>query len=80
MLDGEIVCFDKDGCSQFEDLLFRRGEPRFLAFDCLYCDGENLCYLPLSDRKHRLKGIIPHWRQRLLYCDHIEEWGKLYFI
>jgi bifunctional non-homologous end joining protein LigD len=39
VLDGEIVCFDKDGCSQFEDLLFRRGEPRFLAFDCLYCDG-----------------------------------------
>jgi bifunctional non-homologous end joining protein LigD len=79
VLDGEIVCFDKDGCSQFEDLLFRRGEPRFLAFDCLYCDGENLRYLPLSDRKHRLKGIVPHWRQRLLYCDHIDGMGETLF-
>ena len=29
VLDGEIVCLDKRGNSQFRDLLFRRGEPRF---------------------------------------------------
>lgn len=33
VLDGEIVCLDKKGNSQFRDLLFRRGEPRFYAFD-----------------------------------------------
>ena len=42
VLDGEIVCFDKHGCSQFEQLLFHRGEARFVAFDCLYRDGKNL--------------------------------------
>jgi bifunctional non-homologous end joining protein LigD len=79
VLDGEIVCLDGDGCAQFGDLLFRRGEPRFLAFDCLYRDGENLRYLPLSERKHRLRGIVPQNRERLLYCDHVDEIGNLLF-
>jgi bifunctional non-homologous end joining protein LigD len=35
VLDGEIVCLAEDGKPQFRDLLFRRGEPRFLAFDHL---------------------------------------------
>lgn len=42
VLDGEIVCLDKLGKTQFRDLLFRRGEPRFVAFDLLWCEG-NLC-------------------------------------
>src|SRR3954469_22455628 len=29
VLDGEIVCLDEQGRSQFNELLFRRGEPRF---------------------------------------------------
>jgi bifunctional non-homologous end joining protein LigD len=76
VLHGEIVCFDRHGCSQFKDLLFRRGEPRFLVFDCLYCEGGNLRYLPLSERKHRLRGIVANLRERLLYCDHVETVGE----
>ena len=33
ILDGEIVSLDENGCSQFNNLLFRRGTPRFCAFD-----------------------------------------------
>src|SRR5438477_8917018 len=33
VLDGEIVCLDDQGRSQFNELLFGRGEPRFYAFD-----------------------------------------------
>lgn len=79
VLDGEIVSFDKSGCSQFEDLLFHRGESRFVAFDCLYRDGENLQYLPLTERKHRLRGIVPESRKSLLYCDHVEAVGGALF-
>ena len=35
VLDGEIVCLDERGCSQFNKLLSRRGEPTFCAFDLL---------------------------------------------
>ena len=47
VLDGEIVCLDGDGKPQFRDLLFRRGEPRFIAFDLLWVDGTDLRLLPL---------------------------------
>jgi bifunctional non-homologous end joining protein LigD len=75
VVDGEIVCLDDSGVSQFTDLLFRRGEPRFYAFDLLSLNGEDLRYLPLTDRKHRLRGIVPQLGQRLLYCEHIESAG-----
>jgi bifunctional non-homologous end joining protein LigD len=45
VLDGEIVSLDASGKSQFRDLLFRRGEPRFYAFDALWTDGEDLRHL-----------------------------------
>jgi len=32
----------RGGNSQFEHLLFRRGEPRFYAFDLLHSDGQDL--------------------------------------
>jgi ATP-dependent DNA ligase len=74
VLDGEIVCLDPDGKSQFRDLLFRRAEPLFYAFDILWDEhassddeeeirrfrnGEDLRYLPLIDRKLRLHAVMP---------------------
>src|SRR5437868_3974078 len=42
VLDGEVVCLDAEGHSQFNELLFKRGEPRFYAFDLLWCEGKDL--------------------------------------
>jgi ATP-dependent DNA ligase len=39
VLDGEIVSLDAEGRPQFEDLMFRRGELFFVAFDALWLDG-----------------------------------------
>jgi ATP-dependent DNA ligase len=55
VLDGEIVCIDDRGHCQFNDLLFRRGEPRFVAFDLLDSGGRDLWREPLVDRKHELR-------------------------
>jgi len=89
-LDGEIVCLDAQGKPQFRDLLFRRAEPRFIAFDLLWDEhaktddeeetrrfrnGEDLRYLPLIDRKLRLRAVMPSRAERLLYCDHIDSDG-----
>jgi len=48
VLDGEIVALDRHGKTQFKDLLFRRCEPRFYAFDLLWADGEDLFRLGLN--------------------------------
>lgn len=66
VLGGEIVALDRHGKSQFRDLLFRRGEPRFYAFDLLSLDGEDLRYLPLIERKARLRSVVPSRGERLL--------------
>ena len=79
VLDGEIVYLDDMGHSNFEDLLFRRGEPRFYAFDLLSCEGEDFRYLPLEERKHRLRGVVTSHSERLLYCDHVELAGEEFF-
>src|SRR5438034_2423450 len=47
ILDGEIVCLDENGCSQFKNLLFRRGTARFCAFDLLWLNGRDLRSLKL---------------------------------
>jgi bifunctional non-homologous end joining protein LigD len=79
VLDGEIVCLDRRGKPQFRDLLHRRGEPRFVAFDLLRIDGEDLRYVPLMERKAKLRALVSKRNDHLLYCDHVETHGeKLY--
>ena len=67
VLDGEIVALDRHGKTQFRHLLFRRGEPRLYAFDLLWCEGEDLRYLPLIERKLRLRSVAPQRGERLLF-------------
>ena len=91
VLDGEIVCLNYDGKPQFRDLLFRRADPFFYAFDLLWDEhalsddeeemrrfrnGEDVRYLPLIDRKLRLRRVVPKLGERLLYCDHVEVDGQ----
>jgi ATP-dependent DNA ligase len=69
ILDGEIVCLDSQGKSQFP----HRAEPLFYAFDILWDEhpksddedenlrfrnGEDIRYLPLCDRKLRLRSVV----------------------
>jgi bifunctional non-homologous end joining protein LigD len=75
VLDGEIVCLDANGRSQFHSLLFHRGTPYFYAFDILQLNGKDLRLLPLIARKKRLRKLIPN-RSSLLYVDHIEARGE----
>ena len=90
VLDGEIVCLDAEGKSRFRDLLHQRAEPHFYTFDVLWDEhawsddeeerrrfrnGEDLRYLQLSDRKLRLRALVPQSSERLLFCDHIQHDG-----
>ena len=91
VLDGEIVCLDSQGKPQFRHLLFRRAESVFYAFDILWDEHarsddeeeqrrfrntEDTRYLPLIDRKLRLRSVVPKQGERLLYCDHVEQDGE----
>jgi bifunctional non-homologous end joining protein LigD len=77
VLDGEIVCLDRDGRSNFNNLLLRRDWPYFYAFDLLMVGGEDLRDRPLIERKRHLKAVMPYARvhSRLLYVDDIGSRG-----
>jgi len=79
LLDGEIVCLDANGRTNFYNLLFRRDWPYFFAFDLLSVDGEDLRAKPLIERKRRLKRIMPRIDSRLLFVDHVSERGIALF-
>lgn len=79
VLDGEIVCLNDAGKTEFRDLLFRRGEARFVAFDLLSYDGQDLRFSPLTERKHKLRSILPTGSESVFYCDHVEHDGESLF-
>jgi bifunctional non-homologous end joining protein LigD len=79
--NGEIVCLDKLGRPQFRDLLFRRAEPFFYAFDLLMCDGRDLRSERFTHRKHELRRLLtgPLPTSRLHYADYVEQCGRALF-
>jgi bifunctional non-homologous end joining protein LigD len=79
ILDGEICCLDRDGRSNFRNLLFRREWPHFYAFDLLVLEGQDLRHLPLLERKRRLLKVMPAIDCRLLYLEHLSERGVDFF-
>lgn len=79
VLDGDIVCLDKHGKSQFYSLMFRRAPAYFYAFDILELNGKDLRSIPLIDRKRRLKRLVPAIPSPLLYVDFVEGSGEELF-
>ena len=79
VLDGEIACVDESGRPVFRDLLFRKRQCVFIAFDLLYLNGKDLRTLPLIERKKTLKRLLRSTRSRILYLDHVAGDGRLLF-
>ena len=51
----------------------------FIAFDLPYLNGKDLRTLPLIERKAILKKLLRRRRSRILYLDHVEGDGQLWF-
>jgi bifunctional non-homologous end joining protein LigD len=80
ILDGEIICIDGHGISQFNQLFPRQGTPVFYAFDLLWLNHEDLRNVPLIERKERLRELIDRNKpERIIYAKHVEREGKLLF-
>jgi bifunctional non-homologous end joining protein LigD len=76
VLDGEIASLDGKGRSQFYELLHRRGQPAFYAFDLLYMNGRDFRDLPLLERKKRLLRLIEKSKSpSIIYAQHVRGKG-----
>ncbi len=90
IVDGEIVCLDAQGHSDFERLqermhvrvpspkLVSQAPVSYYAFDLLYCDGYDLRGAPLAERKELLRRVL-HPRDAIRCSDHQVEHGKELF-
>jgi bifunctional non-homologous end joining protein LigD len=58
VVDGEVCRLDDRGRSSFSELQQGQGPLVYYAFDLVELDGEQLCELPLEERKHRLDGLL----------------------
>jgi bifunctional non-homologous end joining protein LigD len=58
VLDGEIVAVDESGMPAFYDLMKRKRQVVYFAFDVLWLNGEDLRELTLLERKRILRSII----------------------
>jgi hypothetical protein len=57
ILDGELFCLDDRGRPDFYALTYRRGAPRFVAFDVLAVNSRDVRGEPLHARKRRLRTV-----------------------
>jgi bifunctional non-homologous end joining protein LigD len=64
IFDGEIVALDEDGRPRFNDLMFGRREPVYVAFDVLFVDGEDVRDASLKERKTLLDKLVRRHRMQ----------------
>ena len=80
LLDGEVVVLDRDGRPSFQALqdelaAGRTGDLIYHVFDILHLDGHDLTALPLTERKHLLRGVLEHAAGPLRYTEALAERG-----
>ena len=63
--DGEVVCLDQNGRSDFQMLQNALSEKNYnnifyFVFDLLFLNGKNWCHKTLIERKKHLKKLLQH--------------------
>lgn len=74
VLDGEIVCFDQNGKSDFgllqKSLKENKNNLYYCVFDLLALNGEDLREQPLIDRKQKLERLLYKAKKNIVYSSH----------
>jgi len=65
VLDGELVAVDARGVSRFQALGDAGAEHRYMVFDLLWLDGEDLRNRPLEERRELLESVMANTRAPL---------------
>jgi bifunctional non-homologous end joining protein LigD len=80
ILDGEIVCLDSNGVSQFKELLYRRGRAVLFAFDLVWLDGVDHAKLHSLNARKSCKDLSSAANARKSFIPNMSsETGSFYF-
>jgi len=61
VFDGEICVLDQDGKPDFNALLFGRRKPVYIVFDLFFCEGKDVRYLSLKERRSILDQLAEYY-------------------
>jgi bifunctional non-homologous end joining protein LigD len=81
VIDGELVALDEYGVSHFQLLqnaLRRKAKLLYFTFDLMFQDSKDLRALPLTERKKRLKAILPK-HKLVAFSRHRNTFGTKFF-
>lgn len=73
VLDGEIVAIDDEGNARFQLLQRSGGELRYVAFDLLWLDGEDLRKRPLEERRELLESLLANADPPVMISERLPE-------
>jgi bifunctional non-homologous end joining protein LigD len=80
VIDGEIVVVNEHGVPGFSDLQLWRseadGQLLYYLFDILWLEGFSVMHLPLEERKHLLKVILPKENPHLRISEILKDNGE----
>jgi len=71
VIDGEVAAFDRAGRTRLE-LLAAGKEPRFVAFDLLWLEGEDLRARPWEERRELLESVLANADSALILAERLE--------
>lgn len=75
VLDGEVVAFDENGRSDFgllqNSIKQSKNNLKYVIFDLIAFNGEDLRDLPLSQRKAKLERLLFKYEDTLIYSQHV---------
>ena len=83
VLDGEVVCFNDDGASDFgllqQNIKSGKGGFVYVVFDLLALNGKDLRSSQLLERKEHLQNLLEGADKNILYSTHVLGNGKKCF-
>ena len=75
VLDGEVVCFDENGKTDFSllqsNIKSKIDNMCYVVFDLLSVNGEDIRLLPLSERKKKLELLLSKTESNIIFSKHI---------
>lgn len=71
VLDGEIIALDEDERSSFQRLGETSAAHRFVAFDLLWLDGEDLRARPLEERRELLESVLANAKPPIFLSERV---------
>ncbi len=71
VLDGEIVALDRKGASKFQELQQSGTRQRYIAFDLLWLQGEDVRNRPLEERRELLESVLSNVETPIVLSERI---------